>query len=310
VNERESDLTSATQLPVRHNEELTNAELAKACMWAGTIPAAAMDSPHTKASLLLQTHFARGDLPVSDYVTDTKSVLDQAVRILQAMVDVSAEFGYADTTINAVHLLQMVYQGRWDSDSPLMMLPHVDASRVSFFGEQGIRDLMRQAHAPKARDALAQRLNDRFGPRHADDILAALTALPMLEVSAKVRGAAARPGDECALEVSLHIRNGNGSAGKGQAQAKGGRQVAVSRLQRSAPEDWVLVVVQEDDDAAELLALTRVAAGRRGATLSVHIPDDLALPPGADLVLTLYVLSVNYLGLDQSVKVRVPMATA
>ena len=41
------------------------------------------DSPHTKAHLLLQAHFSRAPLPIADYLTDTKSVLDQALRILQ-----------------------------------------------------------------------------------------------------------------------------------------------------------------------------------------------------------------------------------
>jgi len=41
------------------------------------------DSPHTKAHLLLQAHFSRAPLPITDYLTDTKSVLDQALRILQ-----------------------------------------------------------------------------------------------------------------------------------------------------------------------------------------------------------------------------------
>ena len=43
----------------------------------------AMDSPHTKTHLLLQAHFSRAPLPIADYGTDTKSVLDQALRILQ-----------------------------------------------------------------------------------------------------------------------------------------------------------------------------------------------------------------------------------
>ena len=42
-----------------------------------------LDSPHTKTHLLLQAHFSRAALPIADYLTDTKSVLDQALRILQ-----------------------------------------------------------------------------------------------------------------------------------------------------------------------------------------------------------------------------------
>lgn len=41
------------------------------------------DSSHTKTHILLQCHFGQLPLPSTDYNTDTKSVLDQAIRILQ-----------------------------------------------------------------------------------------------------------------------------------------------------------------------------------------------------------------------------------
>lgn len=41
------------------------------------------DDPHAKASLLLQAHLGRTPLPISDYFTDTRSVLDNSLRILQ-----------------------------------------------------------------------------------------------------------------------------------------------------------------------------------------------------------------------------------
>ena len=44
---------------------------------------------------------------MSDYVTDTKSVLDQALRILQAMVDVAADGGWFDATLGTMRLAQM-----------------------------------------------------------------------------------------------------------------------------------------------------------------------------------------------------------
>lgn len=49
-------------------------------------------------------------LPISDYVTDTRSVLDQAVRILNAMLDIAAGFGLLKTTIGLLSLHQMVVQ--------------------------------------------------------------------------------------------------------------------------------------------------------------------------------------------------------
>ena len=44
------------------------------------------DSAHTKANLLLQAHFSQTQLPSTDYYTDTKSVLDQSIRILQVRI--------------------------------------------------------------------------------------------------------------------------------------------------------------------------------------------------------------------------------
>lgn len=58
-----------------------SSELAKSCPLA--VDPYSLDSPHTKALLLLQAHFSRLQLPCADYLTDLKSVLDQTIRILQ-----------------------------------------------------------------------------------------------------------------------------------------------------------------------------------------------------------------------------------
>ena len=48
--------------------------------------------------------------PISDYVTDTKSVLDQSLRILQAMTDVAADAGWLDTALVTMMLVQSLLQ--------------------------------------------------------------------------------------------------------------------------------------------------------------------------------------------------------
>ncbi|KAL6084706.1 hypothetical protein STEG23_034464 [Scotinomys teguina] len=75
------DAEEYTDLPVRHNEDHTNSELAK-CLPIELNPHS-FDSPHTKAHLLLQAHLSRAMLPCPDYDTDTKTVLDQALRVCQ-----------------------------------------------------------------------------------------------------------------------------------------------------------------------------------------------------------------------------------
>lgn len=58
----------------------------------------------------IQAHFSQLDLPISDYVTDLKSVLDQSIRIIQAMIDICANSGWLSSSITCMHLLQMVMQ--------------------------------------------------------------------------------------------------------------------------------------------------------------------------------------------------------
>lgn len=70
---------------MRHNEDELNRTLS-ASLPLTVEPPESFDSPHTKTHLLLQAHFSRAQLPIADYVTDTKSVLDQALRILQVSI--------------------------------------------------------------------------------------------------------------------------------------------------------------------------------------------------------------------------------
>jgi activating signal cointegrator complex subunit 3 len=61
-------------LPVRHNEDILNEALTH--LVPLKVPKHDLESPHVKANLLLQAHFERCPLPITDYITDTKSVLD------------------------------------------------------------------------------------------------------------------------------------------------------------------------------------------------------------------------------------------
>jgi activating signal cointegrator complex subunit 3 len=76
-----TEVSEYSELPVRHNEDILNEELSKNCPLE--VSANTYNSPHTKVHLLLQCHFSRMQLPSTDYYTALKSVLDQAIRILQ-----------------------------------------------------------------------------------------------------------------------------------------------------------------------------------------------------------------------------------
>ncbi|ORZ33313.1 Sec63 domain-containing protein, partial [Catenaria anguillulae PL171] len=110
------------ELPVRHNEDLQNKQLAQDVPFSVThFPG--WDNPHLKAHLLLQAHISRSPLPIVDYVTDTVSVLDQSVRVAQAMLDVAVHKGLADVCVQIVHLLQQIKQAQWITDPNVHQIP-------------------------------------------------------------------------------------------------------------------------------------------------------------------------------------------
>ncbi|KAJ6433921.1 hypothetical protein OIU84_017597 [Salix udensis] len=109
------------ELPVRHNEENYNEALSGRVRYI--VDKNALDDPHVKANLLFHTHFPQLESPISDYVTDLKSVLGQSIRIIQAMVDICANSGWLSASVTCMHLLQMVMQGLWfEKDSWLQIL--------------------------------------------------------------------------------------------------------------------------------------------------------------------------------------------
>eukprot|EP01013_Petalomonas_cantuscygni_P032652 TRINITY_DN5927_c0_g1_i1.p1 TRINITY_DN5927_c0_g1~~TRINITY_DN5927_c0_g1_i1.p1 ORF type:complete len:2313 (-),score=404.58 TRINITY_DN5927_c0_g1_i1:3397-10335(-) len=145
-----ADAREFDEVPVRHNEDILNAQLADSLgvtsvgeddrsngsKWdpldlptpapqQARIAALArlpMESPHTKARLLLLAHIHHATLPMQDYVTDTKSVLDNAGRVLQALVDVVCDRGYLCAALRTMRLSQCLVQGRSLNASPLLQL--------------------------------------------------------------------------------------------------------------------------------------------------------------------------------------------
>ena len=77
------------EIPVRHNEEHLNEELAADLRWGASKDMDFLD-PMCKAFLLIQAWLeGKGrKLPISDYINDTKTVVDQLGRLLAAMLDV------------------------------------------------------------------------------------------------------------------------------------------------------------------------------------------------------------------------------
>lgn len=91
-------------MQVRHNEDKLNMAISGQVRWP--VNPRVCDDPHAKTHLLLQAHFSRLALPIADYIGDTKGVLDNSIRLLQAMIDFAANAGWLPNVLETVHMVQ------------------------------------------------------------------------------------------------------------------------------------------------------------------------------------------------------------
>ncbi|CAI5996773.1 unnamed protein product [Closterium sp. NIES-64] len=99
-----------------------------------------LSDPHLKANVLLQAHFAR-HVVTGPLAQDQRAVLMEASRLLQAMVDVLSSSGWLSPALAAMELSQMVTQGLWEKDSPLLQLPHFTKELAAKFTAKGIESV-------------------------------------------------------------------------------------------------------------------------------------------------------------------------
>ncbi|XP_075226481.1 activating signal cointegrator 1 complex subunit obelus isoform X2 [Lycorma delicatula] len=295
-----------SQLPVRHNEDQVNGELAKDCPLP--VDPLTMDSPHTKALLLFQTHFSRLPLPMSDYYTDLKSVLDQAIRILQAMIDTCAEQGWLATTLRVMQIMQMIIQGRWLTDSPLTTLPHIEPHNLYVFkGHHELATLPGLMQCTYKQ--LASILTPELDEGQVDQIYKVIRELPDLKLEFFVRGCWEGEEEDKDRKIS---RNDKGPPTVLHADQEYTLCIKMIRLNQTrerkghAPKfskavepGWFLVL--GSIETQELLALKRVMPVTHHTTQQLLFTTPAAT---GRHVLTLYIMSDTYLGLDQQYNIK------
>eukprot|EP00210_Caulerpa_lentillifera_P001589 g1527.t1 len=271
-------------LPLRHNEEKLNALLADQVRWSVDLDT--VDDPHTKANLLLQAHLSRLPLPISDYITDTKSALDNSLRLLQAMVDISAEAGWLDTTLGVMRLIQSLMQARWFDESSLLTVPHLTQECVEALQEAGIKtlpELMRNVE--NKLEPIKNVLEPILEENQLTQAFEMCRRLPVVQVVYKGPSVSKRKAKECFIEVELKCsRSYEHDQTIGTAFAP--------RFPKIKDESWWLVV--GNGNSHELLALKRISIPDNQKTHSrLKLKGETA-----NQELKLFLISDCYLGLD------------
>ncbi|XP_073996642.1 activating signal cointegrator 1 complex subunit obelus isoform X2 [Rhodnius prolixus] len=292
-----------SQIPVRHNEEILNGDLAKSCPWP--VDPLQLDSPHIKAYLLLQAHFSRVDLPCSDYYTDLKSILDQAIRILQGMLDVSGECGWLALSLRIQHLMQMIMQGRWLTDSPFTTLPHVEPYMALALHNK-MYTLPKTMHAArKGYSAIANLFLPELDEGQIEQIYQVLKSLPILKVgvgniNGKNYDDFSNKTNNLAKSYNLHIGEEYSLSILLERLNKPVEKRAYApKFHKPKTEGWILTL--GDIESNELLALRRVTFTHRTTVQLMFYPPERKGP----CFMTLYVMSDTYLGLDQQYDIEI-----
>lgn len=273
------------ELPVRHNEDLVNDALSANLPHSGAAFGLPMWDPHVKAFLLLQAHMSRVDLPITDYVGDQTSVLDQAIRIIQASIDVLTELGYLSSCLQMITLLQCIKSARWPSEPPASILPGVDADAI----KQDLPLSKLSAYSASAVHKLAKSLGVPSGL--ASRFSRAVSFLPNVAVSIA---------EPTAVSLTVTIKRLNPLAERGS-------RIFAPRFPKPQSEGWFVLVADVERD--ELIAVKRLA----WSTGPSHVKDDrrsgsfpnarttVKLPPsddGTERRVDILVVSDGYIGLE------------
>lgn len=65
-----------------------------------------------------------------DLRLDQKFILEQAIKLVHAMVDVISTNGHLTATLLAMELSQMIVQAMWPKQSPLLQLPGLTSELI------------------------------------------------------------------------------------------------------------------------------------------------------------------------------------
>nr|WJH19483.1 U5-200K [Euglena gracilis] len=278
-------LASASEydtLPVRYHEDDALAKLGAHC--PHKLPDPKWTDPHTKANVLLQCHFSRRRLP-ADMEDDRKVVLEKAIPLVQAMVDVIASNRWLTPALAAMELSQMLTQGLWDKDPILLQLPHFTpalAKKCSAKGVESVFDLL------ELEDETRWELLG-LSDAKLHDLAVVCNQYPNVNVDFSVlEPTDLHAGQPVTVSVSLE---------RELDEAEPVPKVSAPLFPKEKDEGWWLVL--GDAKRNQLFAIKRLTLQRKA-----RVNLEFMGPKPGQHRLTLYLMSDCYLGCDQEYEVQ------
>jgi pre-mRNA-splicing helicase BRR2 len=284
-------------LPLRYREEKTIKMLAR------TQPHALPDVPydaHMKTLVLLQCHFSRKSIP-ADLRTDQKMILNEAPKLVQAIVDVISSNGWLKPALAAMELSQMIIQGLWNKDNVLKQIPYFTDEIVkrcmNYKGEEPIESVFDiLTLEDDVRNDLLRLPDDKMA-----DVAVFCNNYPNIEVSYEVQDEDdVTTGDPVQIVVQLERDIDEEEMTEEELAELG--TVSAPLYPHEKKEGWWIVV--GDISSNTLHALKRVNLVRKQKV----VLEFLAPEEAGDYKLALFCMSDSYLGCDQEYTVNISVA--
>jgi len=249
---------------------------------------------------------------------DTKSVLDQCLRIMQAILDICAYQGWLTASLSMINLMQMSCQGRWLHDSDLISMPHLETEHLSRFYNNKVRidclpRLIDYLESNKYENVLENIIGDLLDRNQIREIYQVVSSLPQIEIIMHVSGSMPNQANRIQIDtineqktyqlfeeeeyvINMDIIRLNKSKRLQKAYAP--------KYPKSKDENWVLVLGlnSKNESTNELIALKRINnfKMKQNSNISFKTPKCEDLKSENNLFeLTLFFMSDVYIGLDQ-----------
>ena len=276
-------------------------------------------------------------------MTDTKSVLDQCLRIMQSVLDICGENGWLNASLLVINLMQMVCQGRWIHDSDLLCVPHIETEHLTRFYNNSsyqidcLPRLIEYVEKHNNKNCLEELIGDLMDNNQIRMIYQNLSVLPKIEISLKVNGpmpfgdAVAKNGmkskkssektNDTNKIKSLKIDTMNNPKVYelfededyvlnldmrriNKTKSLNGFKAYCAKYHKPKDENWVAILgLHSEDEYSELIGLKRINNFKMNQNSNLSFKTPL-LKDSSRFDLTLFFMSDAYLGLDQQFELK------